>query len=232
MKKVQKSKSKGPNKNKIAYEAIKNLIVNNELKAGDIITENLLAEELEMSRTPIREAIKILAKEGFLDIHNGIGTYVKHITVKEILDINEVRTTLESMALQTAIHNIKQDDLTALINRWLKLKKRLEENLGDDSTVTAEIYQLDAETHSFIVENCDNQFLKEIYGDVRLKVQRFQRMITDAVKDDMSTVLLHIKILEHIKDGDVTAASDLIRRHVFDSLQNIVKNKEVDVFLF
>jgi len=231
MKKIQKGKSKGENKNKIAYESIRNLIVTNELKAGDIITENILAEELGMSRTPIREAIKILSKEGFLDIHNGVGTYVKHITIKEILDINEVRTVLESMALETAIRNIKHNDLIELINRWVKIKEYLEANPGIDPLVTAKIYELDAETHSFIVDNSDNQFLKEIYNDVRLKVQRFQRMITNAVKDDLSTVLLHIRILEHIKEGDVAAASDLIRRHVFDSLQHVLKNKGNGIFL-
>lgn len=231
MKIIRKGKSKGPDKNKMAYESIRNLIVTNELKAGDIITENILAEELGMSRTPIREAIKILAKEGFLEIRNGVGTYVKHITIKEIYDINEVRINLESMALQTAIHNIKQEDLANLINRWVKLKEHLEANPGIDPLITAEIYKLDAETHSFIVGNCDNQFLKEIYADVRFKVERFQRMITVAVKDDLSTVLLHIKILEFIKDGDITAASDLIRNHVFDSLQNIVKNNNTGIFL-
>lgn len=231
MKKIQKGKSKSENKNKIAYESIRNLIVTNELKPGEIITENILAEELGMSRTPIREAIKILAKEGFLEIHNGVGTYVKHITAKEILDINEVRTVLESMALQTAINNIKQDDLIALINRWLKLKEYLEANPGIDPLVTAEIYKLDAETHSFIVDNCENEFLKEIYNEVGFKVQRFQRMITKAVKDDLSTVLLHIRILESVKAGDVAAASNLIRGHVFDSLQKVLKNNQTDLFL-
>ncbi|MGI6684061.1 MAG: GntR family transcriptional regulator [Bacillota bacterium] len=231
MKKNQQGKSKVLNKNKIAYESIRNLIVTNELKAGDIITENVLAEQLGMSRTPIREAIKILSKEGFLEIHNGVGTYVKHITVKDILDINEVRTILESTALKTAVRNIKRDDLIALLNRWIKLKEHLEANPGIDPSITAEIYKLDAETHSFIVDNCDNQFLKEVYDDVRLKVQRFQRMITNAVKDDLNTVLLHIRILEYIKDGDIEAAADLIRRHVFDSLQNVLKNNDINLFL-
>lgn len=218
---------KGRKRNIIAYETIKQLIVNNELKAGEIISENALAASLGMSRTPIREAIKILSKEGYVEIHNGIGIYVKHVTVKEIYDISEVRVSLETLALRTAVNHISDEELADIIGRWTELKNKLENGI---KVAYEQIFELDAETHFLIVKRSENEFLKEIINDIQLKIQRFQRMSTRATGNDLNTVNLHLSILKHIREKNIEKASDVLRRHVFDSLQYIINNKNNTVF--
>ncbi|NLW07686.1 MAG: GntR family transcriptional regulator [Clostridia bacterium] len=218
---------KGRKRNIIAYETIKQLIVNNELKAGEILSENALAANLGMSRTPIREAIKILAKEGYVEIHNGIGIYVKHITVKEIYDISEVRVSLEILALRTAINNISEAEYEDIIGRWTQLKNKLQKGI---KVPYEDIFDLDAETHSLIVQKSDNHFIKEIINDIQLKIQRFQKMSTRATANDLNTVNLHLSILEYMRAKDVKNASEVLRRHVFDSLQYIINNPQNTIF--
>ncbi len=227
------AESKAPSKNRIAYERIKEMIVENRLQTGQIISENLLALELNMSRTPIREAIRILCKDGFLEIHNGVGIYVKHITVKEINDLNEVRVMLETMALTTAVNKIKADDIEKLLTEWYALRQKLQTQGGQaDAQITAEIYRVDARTHLLIVDHADNEYVRELYEDVRLKVQRFQRMITNAFNDDLQTIDMHIQLLQYVQNKDIDRAVAMLRQYIFDSLQVTINNRQGNIPVF
>ena len=73
----------------VAYEKIKELILNEDIGPGEIVSENQLAEYMNMSRTPVREAIRRLEAEGILVSRQGIGTIVKMLTLKDIEDIFE-----------------------------------------------------------------------------------------------------------------------------------------------
>ena len=68
----------------LAYNKIKDAICKGELVPGNILSEGQLAEWLEMSRTPVREALRFLASEGFVEIRNGIGVYVKPLSSKDM----------------------------------------------------------------------------------------------------------------------------------------------------
>ncbi len=94
----------------LAYREIKDLILQNKLKSGDLLSESLIAQELGMSRTPVREALRVLAQEDLIEILNGIGVYVKDISVSDMVDIFEVRKALEVIAIKSAIHEIKEEE--------------------------------------------------------------------------------------------------------------------------
>ena len=135
------------NKNVIAYNMIKDMILNNELKCGDIVSENSLAASLNMSRTPVREAIQSLYNEGYVEVHKGVGIFVKHVTLKEIYDINAVRVVLEKFAVRNAVNDIQPYQLDDLITRWKVLKEQLIEGKNYDPN---KLFELDEETHNCI----------------------------------------------------------------------------------
>ena len=85
-----KSKMKKKSLTDVAYEKIKELILDEEIEAGEAVSENQLAEYLQMSRTPIREAIRRLEADGILVSRQGYGTILKMLTMKDIEDIFEV----------------------------------------------------------------------------------------------------------------------------------------------
>jgi len=145
------SRTGAVNRTSIAYDALKESIFINKLKPGDHISENQVAQSLGMSRTPVREAIKVLASEGLVEIHNGVGIFVKQITTKEISDLFEVRAALECAALHTALECISDQELDAINEKWMKLKKKMDGGAKGD---LSHLLDLDFQFHSLIVEIC------------------------------------------------------------------------------
>ena len=92
-----------PNLSERAYEQIKDALCKGKIAAGDILSESQLAEELDMSRTPVREALRILASEGWVEIRRGIGAYVKAPSSKDMEDLYEVRCLLETLDRKSVV---------------------------------------------------------------------------------------------------------------------------------
>ena len=225
---------KRTNKNSLVYEKIKNMILNNQLKPGTFISENALAEKLGVSRTPVREAVVILAKEGFLEIYNGIGIYVQHITVKDLYDLHKVRLALEVCALETGMNNIPYEKWAALKKEWQSLAdiwREIEPEPEKNDTpadIAAKIWQLDVKTHTFSVKSANNKFLTEIFDNVHLKVARYQHLITSMTKNDYNTILQHIEIINAIQEKDLETVSVLLKQHVFGSVKKIIEEVHAD----
>ena len=101
-----------------AYNQIKDAICQGSVAPGDILSENQIAQQLGMSRTPVREALRALASEGFVEIRNGIGAYVKPLSSKDMEDLYEVRCLLEMQAIKTSIYRISNDEIDDLTRRF------------------------------------------------------------------------------------------------------------------
>ena len=96
-----------------AYDEIKDAICKGKVMPGDILSESQLASQLGMSRTPVREALRMLATENFVEVKNGIGAYVKPLSSKDMEDLYEVRCLLEVQAIKTSIYRITNDEIDA-----------------------------------------------------------------------------------------------------------------------
>ena len=215
------------NKNTIAYNRIKEMILNNEFKCGEIISENSLAAKLEMSRTPIREAILALYNEGYVEIHKGVGVLVKYVTLKEVYDINAVRVVLEKFAVRNAVNEIQTYQLDNLILRWNKLKDRISQGKEYEPR---ELFDLDEETHSLFIDYSANDFFKNLIDNMQSKIHRYQKMFTTIIHDDINTINQHIGILEAIKEKDVDIACDLLEKHIYSPLTRMYESNKLDLF--
>ncbi|MBE6068106.1 MAG: GntR family transcriptional regulator [Clostridium lundense] len=207
----------------IAYETIKNSIINNEIKPGDHLSETIIAETLGMSRTPIREAIKILQSEDLVEVHNGVGIFVKHVTIKDIYELFEVRAALECTALRSAMENITEGEINHMEEKWMKLKNRAD--LGEEIDLD-EIAHWDSELHSLIVRKCNNSYLIDIMSSVKLKVLRFQRMSAKSLGNEKDTISQHMEILKVMKERDINKLSELLRIHIKKAGENIANNPD------
>jgi len=212
----------GPvNRTSIAYESLKNDIFTNQLKPGDHLSENQLAQSLGMSRTPVREAIKVLASEGLVEIHNGVGIFVRQITTKEIADLFEVRAALECTALGTALALISDQELDAIRAEWMKVGKKID--AGHKGTLIL-LLELDYQLHSMIVDRCRNDFLKQVIDGIRMKIRRYQRISAIALDDERDAIDQHLEIISCMKKRDVDVVSRVLKEHIRKSAENILKN--------
>ncbi|MGN0168701.1 MAG: GntR family transcriptional regulator [Acetatifactor sp.] len=141
----------------IAGRVIQRCILNNELHAGEKINQEYFANLLGMSRSPIREALCNLEKEGFVMRAENSGYIVYKIRLKDFVDFFEFRIQIESYAAYLAARNISPEQLG-------KLKKKLEEYVEFcDAGNRERIKHLDNEFHDLIVDACDNPYVVEAH---------------------------------------------------------------------
>ena len=206
-----------------AYCSIKESIMKNEFKPGDCLSENALAQALGMSRTPIREAIKVLSSEGLIEIHNGVGAFIKHITVKEIHDIFEVRSALECIAVDSALARITNEELEVIEKDWLKL---YEDVIAGKPIGYGILSEHDSKLHELIVVKCDNDFIINIIAGIRMKIARFQKISATALGDELDTINQHLALIKIMKSGNSEALKHELKSHILLAEHLILKEPQ------
>ena len=100
----------------VIYNTLRDAIVSGDLKPGERLMEVTLAEKMGVSRTPVREAVRKLELEGLVTMIPRKGTHVAELSVKDIMDVLEVRTALDKLATELAAERIRQDNFRHLEN--------------------------------------------------------------------------------------------------------------------
>ncbi len=200
-----------------AYTEIRRRILENELSAGTQVLEQELAEMLEMSRTPVREAMVRLADEGMVEVRPRHGMRVLPISADDMREIYDVLTALESMAAErVAARGVSPEELRALKQAVADMDAAL---AADDLRTWA---AADERFHLLLVEYCDNERLRALvsgYWDqshrVRLVTLGLRPKPVDSNKD-------HAAVVDAIARGDAVAARRLHRQHRVRSGETLV----------
>ena len=191
-------------KKQLAYESVKEKILNNELKAGDPIVERTLCESLGISRTPIRAAFMELAKEGLVDIVEGRGVFVSRIRFEDMIEVYDVREALECMSVKLLTERVTDEELA----RLAEIVERMKLLTG------SEFMKLDMELHTAMAQYAKNKRLAQsvnlLYSPIRLMAATAQNdpvLCSTALKE-------HQEILQAVAGHDVEAAVEAMRRHI------------------
>ena len=203
----------------IAYETLKKAIINNELKPGVHLSEPLIAKALDMSRTPIREALKFLEKDGLVE-QKDIGIFVKQMTKKELAEIFSVRAALECEALKTALINISDQEIDEIEIKWLSLRKNVEDGQKIDENI---IIDNDIEFHSFITRKSYNDFLIDILSSISNRSTRYIRASMLDLGNIFNTIDQHLELINVIRERNIEKASVLFYNHIKSALHRLSK---------
>lgn len=134
-------------------KVIREKILNKELKPGMRIIEQNLSDELEVSRGPIREALRQLEQEGVVEYTRNVGCSVKEITIKDLYEIYLLRSTYEILAVKLCGGQFEQED----IERMEKVLEHMK-----DLKNYEEVVMCDNVLHSIFVEKGDFQRIKKV----------------------------------------------------------------------
>lgn len=194
-----------------AYNQIKDAICQGSVAPGDILSENQIAKQLGMSRTPVREALRALASEGFVEIRNGIGAYVKPLSSKDMEDLYEVRCLLEMQAIKTSIYRISNDEIDDLTRRFQAIYDACEQG---DSPAQGEFSELDWELHSLLVDRCTNNYIKEIVAGNNSNLRRYQSLSVNVLGDVHESARQHLEILRVLRSRDLDKLEEVLHAHL------------------
>lgn len=211
------------NQSEIAYEFLRQKLLNRELLPGTRVRYGPLGTEIGMSATPVREAIGRLATEGFVELVPQSGAIVKRPTRSDALEVFELREAIEPFAVAKASQLIGVRQLKTLHATLDAMKSILQEVLAGKTTGTqnaSPFDQADLKFHLTILESVDNRRMLKAIGDMHLltEIIGVARHAYEAEILEM-TIEDHLAILEGLKQRDADAASKAMVTHIRNSRQ-------------
>jgi DNA-binding GntR family transcriptional regulator len=195
--------------NELAYKEIKNLLITGQLKFNTMYSANQFAETLGVSRTPIREALLQLTKEGCLISVQGQGFKIKEFSEKEIKDFFETRKIIESYVMERLVGSLTKLDVQPLEDSLKLMIERAREK-GD----TYGFLEADKDFHMSLVHRYNNFLLEAIMQNIRNLISIFGGKAV-ARKERMQEVINeHQIILQAIKRKDQRKAVEAVHYHL------------------
>mgnify|MGYP004703672133 CR=1 FL=1 len=199
----------------VVFEYLRNAILAGELKPGERLMEVTLAEQLGVSRTPVREAIRKLEKESFVIMIPRKGAYVADLTKKDIMEMLEIRKELEGFAAALAADRMALSEKEALG----KVVERFNESLINMDKKS--MIECDNEFHSLIFEATKNQRLINIIYDLHDQFQRFRLIYFNEFNNYKEIQASHNRIFDAIIKKDPKGARAEAESHV-ESIRDLV----------
>ena len=197
----------------MVFESLREAIILGRLKPGERLMEIQLAEEMGVSRTPVREAIRKLELEGFVVMVPRKGAYVAGVSVKDIADVFEVRSALEGLAAGLAAERITEGEMEELEMAILQIS-------GEEDILT--VFKGDAAFHEIIYKASRNQRLTQIITHLQEQINRF-RLTSLSVPGRLKIAVdEHKKIVEAISDRNAELANALASEHMENAEQNLL----------
>lgn len=196
-----------------AYMLLLDLILSGELGTDQALSERKLADNLQMGRTPVREAIRRMTREGLIEVRPARGTYVRELTMGEVEEIYEARIGLEGMAAFLAAERGPTE-------AFPEFRKKFEAMIANPADFDlAETHKVGQEFHVEVFRAAKNSYLFEIYEPLRLRhrvtlgLPRFynHEWVRESVKE-------HLAILDAIERRDSAEARQLICDHLIKGL--------------
>ena len=193
--------------NQQAYDILKEKIIKKELLPGTRLVDSQLAEDFGISRTPLRDAIRKLAEEGFVVNHPmKKGYYVYQPSAKDINEIFEMRLILDLAAATKLIREILPRDPQRL--------RILEEVYQAECSDEAAFVQKDEDFHDAVIRMCENDLMLAINSDLRSQTRAFRSVTSRDTKRMEKAHNYHQKIFQGFQTLDLEATLDAIRKHV------------------
>lgn len=201
-----------------AYRRILDLIIGGEIDANAPLSERKLSNNLQIGRTPVREALRDLVRDGVLEVHPARGTYVREMSLNDIREVYEVRYALEGLAAFLAAENGPTQDLASF-------GPLFEDMMRDPGAFDPEVvYQRGVDFHLEVFRAAGNRNLLATYEPIRLRFKiafglpRFYDH--ERVKESVSE---HLSVLRAIEAGDGALAQKLICDHLTAGLLGRVR---------
>lgn len=202
------------------FNRIQEDIINGRYEPGDSLVEMKLAEELGVSRTPIREAIRQLELEGLVTYIPNKGVYVTGISEQDIKDIYKIRSLVEGLAVKWAIERIEAHQLKEL-EEIVELMEYYTEK-GDMEQVT----KLDTQFHDVIYDACKSRVLKNTLRNLLRYIRKARLTSLRVPRRAYQALAEHKQILEAFKSHEPEKGERLMIQHISQASLNLYKNRE------
>ena len=200
------------------FQKIREDILTGVYKEHDELREVSIGEELGVSRTPVREALRQLELEGLVTIVPNKGAYVTGITPQDVHDIYKIRSLLEGLCARWATEHITGRQIEELEEIILLSEFHLRKKSAEQAE---QVSELDGKFHKVLYEASNSRILEHVLSDFHKYVQMARMMSVGAKDRAERSIEEHRDILKAIKDKDPDKAEWLANQHIMKVMENL-----------
>lgn len=206
------------------YNILKEKLISSEFRPGSALMEQEMAEEMQVSRTPVRQALSRLERDGLVEIIPRKGAFVKSHSLKDIVEIFQIRKSLEAYAANLAAADIDLDELDEYKQFYLKASKM------NDGEHLQEFYDKGIEFHKFIIRSAKNSRIEKILAELRVQFE-ISRIVFLNQNRNRNNIALerayrmienHLIIIEALRNKDGETAEKYMREHIIDAEKSLL----------
>jgi DNA-binding GntR family transcriptional regulator len=189
-------------------DEVRTRIIDGRIHLGAGLSENSLASELGISKTPVREALLQLQQEGLVQVQPQRGTYVFRMAPEQVVMISELREILEVAAIKAAMTRNHEE----LVERMGAIFAAMRDAYAADDRLAYR--RLDGDYHEAIVELSGNPYIRNAYGQIGFCIQALRSRLSTQARLNKLSMADHREMLKLVKARDVAAVQKLLRAHI------------------
>lgn len=201
------------------YQYLTQRISEGTLSGGDRLVEAELQKVFKVSRTPIREALRILNSRGFLETVPGKGASIRQVSFEDIKEIYPILANLEGLAANMATDHISPETLTEMqscLEQMESLNKA-----GEKRSYIEHHYRF----HELYIQSCQNQHLIQIIMDLRRQVYLYRLSHLYIPMAHSYSMTIHEKILQLLKEKNKKEVEELVKEHMLIAMDRFLSSK-------
>ena len=192
-------------------QILRGRIINGDYAIGEKLVENKIALELKVSRTPVRDAFKQLAKEKLIEYIPNRGCFARGFEQKDVRDIYAVRNAVEQLAVEWAIRNRTEDDIK-------RLREQLEiMSLYTSNEMIEKLWNANNEFNNIIYQMTESRFIVQALQSYQDYIKLARKGILSRKENIREIYDEHERIFKAIEDGDIERAKAEVSRHLEQS---------------
>jgi DNA-binding GntR family transcriptional regulator len=201
----------------LVVEELRKRIIDGRLRLGEALSENTLAAELGISKTPVREALLQLKSERLVEVLPQRGTYVFRVAADQVAMIGELREILEVAAIAAAVER-NQAELVTRLEKIVEAMRITEES-GDIVAYTT----LDGDFHETIIDLAGNRYIKDAFNQIGFRIQALRGRLSRDAELNRRSFKDHREMVRLARVGDAKGLRKLMREHIDRTTQSYLK---------
>lgn len=213
----------------LVYEEIKSRIMSMDYRPGVPLAELSLSEQLGVSRTPVRTALRMLEKDGLVDFIPNRGAFVKQLTATDLAEIYVIREILEGYCANRVCATISDDSIRYIEEKLDASEQKMEEGDFEQASILA------SELHNVIIGLVGNQRIKDYLISIGQYAGRMKHLPTETKRALINSNTEHRAILEALKARDGELAEKRMKEHIRsvskDAIFEYVANSQTEAVL-
>lgn len=199
------------------YNLLREKIMNQEIMPGEVLLEVEVSKALGVSRTPVREAFRLLQHDDLVYRNPRGGVSVTELTMSDLREVSDLRLVFEVHAIERTCDRITDDELEELEATVIEVGKIFERAGADGDLDLIKLGELNTKFHDILYQAAGSTYLTRILETIRLPILRYRPFSLETKKQRERSWQEHKLMIQYLRNHDKTSLKKLVKKHIKDA---------------